>query len=166
MENQILDENPETKTMTATINVLTILTLIGCGITFISGIWGFYSSGKSMEQMALMKEQIDQIGDSGSETAANLMMQSMNMIKKQYDNRYLLLIVNLLATGLCVFGALEMRKMRKNGYYLWLTGELLPIIITVAIIGFNLMGGLVLVGSLLFAGVFIVLYGLQLKRMQ
>ena len=55
--------------------------------------------------------------------------------------------------------------MRKNGFYLWLTGELLPILITVAIIGFNLMGGIVLVASLLFAGVFIVLYGLQVKHM-
>jgi hypothetical protein len=55
--------------------------------------------------------------------------------------------------------------MRKNGFYLWLTGELLPILITVAIIGFNLMGGIVLGASLLFAGVFIVLYGLQVKHM-
>lgn len=166
MENQILDEIPETKTMTATINVLTILTFIGCGIAFISAIWSLYSSGKYMEQMAMMQERIDQISESGSETAANFMMQSMDMVKKQYDNRYLLLIVNLLATGLCVFGALEMRKMRKNGYYLWLTGELLPILITVAIIGFNLMGGIVLGASLLFASVFIILYGLQVKHMK
>jgi len=166
MEYQMLDDQPKAKTMTATINVLTILTFIGCGIAFISAIWSLYSSGKYMEQMAMMQEQIDQISESGSETAANFMMQSMDMVKKQYDNRYLLLIVNLLATGLCVFGALEMRKMRKNGYYLWLTGELLPILITVAIIGFNLMGGIVLGASLLFASVFIILYGLQVKHMK
>jgi len=165
MEFQTLDDQPKAKTMTATINVLTILTFIGCGIAFISAIWSLYSSGKSMEQMAMMQEQIDQISESGSETAANIMMQSMDMVKKQYDNRYLLLIVNLLASGLCVFGALEMRKMRKNGYYLWGTGELLPILITVAIIGFNLMGGIVLGASLLFASVFIILYGLQVKHM-
>jgi hypothetical protein len=150
--------------MTATINVLSILTFIGCGIAFISAIWSLYSSGKSMEQIAIMQEQVDQMGET-SETAANIMLQSIDMVKKQYDNRYLLLIVNLLSTGLCLFGAIEMRKMRKNGFYLWLTGELLPILITVAIIGFNLMGGIVLGASLLFAGVFIVLYGLQVKHM-
>jgi hypothetical protein len=144
--------------------VLSILTFIGCGIAFISAIWSLYSSGKSMEQIAIMQEQVDQMGET-SETAANIMLQSIDMVKKQYDNRYLLLIVNLLATGLCLFGAIEMRKMRKNGFYLWLTGELLPILITVAIIGFNLMGGIVLGASLLFAGVFIVLYGLQVKHM-
>lgn len=164
MENQTLDHQPQAKTMTATINVLSILTFIGCGIAFISAIWSLYSSGKSMEQIALMQEQVDQMGET-SETAANIMLQSIEMVKKQYDNRYLLLIVNLLATGLCLFGAIEMRKMRKNGFYLWLTGELLPILITVAIIGFNLMGGIVLGASLLFAGVFIVLYGLQVKHM-
>jgi hypothetical protein len=164
MENQTLDHQPQAKTMTATINVLSILTFIGCGIAFISAIWSLYSSGKSMEQIALMQEQVDQMGET-SETAANIMLQSIDMVKKQYDNRYLLLIVNLLATGLCLFGAIEMRKMRKNGFYLWLTGELLPILITVAIIGFNLMGGIVLGASLLFAGVFIVLYGLQVKHM-
>jgi hypothetical protein len=164
MENQTLDHQPQAKTMTATINVLSILTFIGCGIAFISAIWSLYSSGKSMEQIAIMQEQVDQMGET-SETAANIMLQSIDMVKKQYDNRYLLLIVNLLATGLCLFGAIEMRKMRKNGFYLWLTGELLPILITVAIIGFNLMGGIVLGASLLFAGVFIVLYGLQVKHM-
>ncbi|MEY4002560.1 MAG: hypothetical protein RIT07_602 [Bacteroidota bacterium] len=164
MENQTLDHQPQAKTMTATINVLTILTFIGCSIAFISAIWSLYSSGKSMDQIAQMQEQVDQMGET-SETAANMMLQSIEMVKTQYDNRYLLFIVNLLATGLCLFGAIEMRKMRKNGFYLWLTGELLPILITVAIIGFNLMGGIVLVASLLFAGVFIVLYGLQVKHM-
>ena len=165
MENLTLDQQPDTKTMTGTIKVLTILTFIGCGLAFISAVWSLYSSGKSMEQNAILQEQADQISESGNEVAAGMIMQSIDMMRKQYENRYLLLIVNLLATGLCLFGALEMRKMRKNGFYLWLTGELLPIIITVAIIGFNLMGGMVLAASLLFAGVFIVLYALQLKNM-
>ncbi|NBP05316.1 MAG: hypothetical protein EBV15_03720 [Bacteroidetes bacterium] len=164
MENQTLDQQPQAKNMNASINVLTILTFIGCVFAFISAIFSLYSSGKSMERIPLMQEQAYQLSET-SETAAEIMMQSIDAIRKQYENRYLLLIVNLLATGLCVFGALEMRKMRKNGFYLWLTGELLPILITVAIIGFNLMGGIVLGASLLFAGVFIVLYGLQVKHM-
>jgi hypothetical protein len=164
MENQTLDQQPQAKNMNASINVLTILTFIGCVFAFISAIFSLYSSGKSMERIPLMQEQAYQLSET-SETAAEIMMQSIDAIRKQYENRYLLLIVNLFATGLCVFGALEMRKMRKNGFYLWLTGELLPILITVAIIGFNLMGGIVLGASLLFAGVFIVLYGLQVKHM-
>jgi hypothetical protein len=164
MENQTLDQQPQAKNMNASINVLTILTFIGCVFAFISAIFSLYSSGKSMERIPLMQEQAYQLSET-SETAAEIMIQSIDAIRKQYENRYLLLIVNLLATGLCVFGALEMRKMRKNGFYLWLTGELLPILITVAIIGFNLMGGIVLGASLLFAGVFIVLYGLQVKHM-
>jgi hypothetical protein len=165
MENQTLDQQPEAKAMTGTIKVLTILTFIGCGLAFIGAVWSLYSSGKSMEQIAILQEQADQMSDGGNEVATGMMMQSIDMIRKQYENRYLLLIVNLLATGLCLFGALEMRKMRKNGFYLWLTGELLPILITVAIIGFNLMGGIVMGASLLFASVFIVLYALQLKHM-
>ena len=105
MENQTLDHQPQAKTMTATINVLTILTFIGCSIAFISAIWSLYSSGKSMDQIAQMQEQVDQLGET-SETAANMMLQSIEMVKTQYDNRYLLFIVNLLATGLCLFGAI------------------------------------------------------------
>lgn len=165
MENYTFEQQPEAKNMTGTIRVLTILTFIGCGLAFVSGIWSLYSSGKSIEQIAIMQDQADQMSEVGNNVAADMMMQSIDMVRKQYENRYLLLIVNLLATGLCLFGALEMRKMRKNGFYLWLTGELLPIFITVAIIGFNLMGGIVLGASLLFASVFIVLYALQLKHM-
>jgi hypothetical protein len=166
MENYTPNQTPQAKTMTGTINVLTILTFIGCGLAFISAVWSLYSSGKSMEQIAIMQEQAEQISESGSEIASNMMLQSIELMRKQYDNRYLLLIVNLLATGLCLFGALEMRKMRKNGFYLWLTGEVLPIIFSLTIIGFNLMGGIVLISSLLFSGIFIVLYGLQLKHME
>lgn len=165
MENQTLDHQPTAGIRTATINVLTILTFIGCGLAFISAGWSAYNSGKSMEQIAKLQEQADQISETGNEMAVNMILQSIEMAKKQYENRYLLLIVNLLATGLCLFGAIEMRKMRKNGFYLWLTGELLPILITFAIIGFNLMGGIVLIASLLVSGVFIVLYGLQVKHM-
>ncbi len=166
MENLTLDHEPQAKTMTSTINVLTILTFIGCALAFIGAIWGIYSSSKSMEQMSVMQDQVEQMSQQGNETAANMMNQAFDMAKKQYDNRYLMLIVNLLATGLCFFGALEMRKMRKNGFYLWLTGEILPIVITAAVIGLNLLGGMVVIASFLFAGVFIVLYALQVKHMR
>ena len=50
----------------------------------------------------------------------------MEFITKSFENRIPLLIVGLIGTALCIFGALEMRKQKIQGYYMWLLGEILP----------------------------------------
>ena len=62
-------------------------------------------------------------------------------------------------------GALQMRKLQKTGYYAWLAGEFLPIIINLVIIGTPLLHWFSLTG-LIVPGAFAFMYYTQLKFMK
>ena len=58
-----------------------------------------------------------------------------------------------------------MRKLQKNGYYMWLIGELLPIVGTLIFIGIGFFTGTT--GFfLIFPLLFIILYTTQLKHLK
>ncbi len=153
--------NPESKKLPGMLNTLTILTFIGCAIGYIGAIWGFIQSANIDKQRSEMEEMQDKMGD--NEMAAKMMEGSLDILQKNYDNRYILLISGLLFTTLCLIGALQMRKLKKSGYPLYVVGELAPIVISAVLIGFSLVGGIsILVGAIV-AVVFVILYSTQRK---
>ena len=86
------------------------------------------------------------------------------MMAQAIENRIPLLVLGLIAIILCVYGAIEMRKLKKQGYTLWLIGEVLPYI-SVAIFlpsFFNTIFASVIIIPLLF----ILLYTLQRKHLK
>lgn len=143
------------------LNVLTILTFIGCGIAYLSLIWSFFTYSTFGKQMADMQEMQDELGD--NEMANNMMRGSIEMMQKQYDNRYILLVSGLLFTTMCLVGAMHMRKLKKSGFIIYTIGELAPVIITGALIGFSLIGGITTAVTAIFAILFVILYATQRK---
>jgi hypothetical protein len=63
---------------------------------------------------------------------------------------------------LCLYGAMEMRKLKKQGFIFWLVGELLPIATTIFFIGAAAFNGFGLL-NLLFPVIFIILYFIYRK---
>jgi ribose/xylose/arabinose/galactoside ABC-type transport system permease subunit len=88
------------------------------------------------------------------------------MIKKTYENRMMILIFALVGVALCFYGAMQMRNLKKQGYLIYVVGEILPIISFAVFIGFgSLFGGITMIFSTLIAVVFIILYTLQRKHL-
>lgn len=143
------------------LNVLTILTFIGCGLSFLTVCWNFISSSDPDKQIEKINEAREKMGDSGF--GAKMMENSIDIIQKSYDNRYLLIITGLIFTTLCLIGAIRMRKLRKSGYYFYLIGELAPIVLAAGLFGSNIFSAIALLFSALIAVVFVVLYSTQLK---
>jgi hypothetical protein len=156
-----LFDQQQPKGLPGMLNVLTILTFIGCGIAYISSIISFFSASNYEKNMAEMEELQDNMGD--NELANSMMQGSVDMMQKSYDYRYIILLSGLLFTTLCLIGALQMRKLKKSGYTLYVIGEIAPIVIMGALIGFSLVGGLTILMSLVFAVVFVILYTTQRK---
>jgi hypothetical protein len=141
------------------LNVLTILTFIGCGLAYITSLYGFFMAGKGMDQY---QDAIDDAGD--NDTLRQLAEGSMEMAQKAADNKYILLISGLLFTTLCLIGALQMRKLKKSGYLLYVIGELAPLIVSAVIMGFgSLMGQIGLIVGGIVAIIFVILYTTQRK---
>lgn len=141
------------------LNTLTILTFIGCAIAYILGIFGFINADKSVTDLEKNMNNPDLPA-----FAKNMMTpEALDNARIMATNKLPILIMGLIATTLCLFGAIQMRQRKLNGYYLWLTGEILPFI--TAIIFINAAAtykGYAIIG-IVFALVFIILYTMQRK---
>ena len=85
-------------------------------------------------------------------------------LTKSFENRIPLLIVGLIGTALCIYGALEMRKQKMQGYYMWLLGEVLPWVGVILFTG-TILFKTFIVWFLILPIVFIILYTLQRKHL-
>lgn len=159
------DQNNKPK-LSSGLNVLTILTFIGCALQLLGSAWGFFSAQKSYEGMDKMIEQMN--SDSMPSWAKSMMGDPehlVEMITKSYENRIPIFLLSLAAVGLCFYGALQMRKLKKQGYLLYVIGEILPFLIQVLFIGtFTLTGMGMIVGACI-ALLFILLYTMQRKNL-
>jgi len=142
------------------LNVLTILTFIGCGLGYILTVWGHFSN--TTEKLAQLQEQRSKMDDGGF--GAKMLDTSIQMMQISIDNKNLLLIVNLVCVTLCLVGALQMRKLKKPGYYLYVAGELAPVVLLAGLVGS--LTGFNMIFSAALSLLFVILYGTQLKYME
>ncbi len=125
----------EPKKIPEMINVLTILTFIGSGLGIIGSIWTFAKARASYDAISSMN--LDQLPD-----VAKRMMGSdpVETARKAFENRIPILLLGLIGCGLCIYGAIQMRQIKKTGFTLYTIGELLPIIANIILLGSGATG--------------------------
>jgi hypothetical protein len=136
------------------LNILTILTFIGCAWELYSTVSNFLGGKKAQEQLAEAPSWAKKMA--GPEV--------QEMMRQALDNKVPLLIIGLVAVSLCVYGAVQMRKLRKEGYFIWLVGEILPFIS--AAIFMSALFSTIYIYFSLFPLLFIILYTVQRKHLK
>ena len=160
--NDLLEANYETKKLPTGLNVLTILTFIWCAYELYSSVSNFLKGTDALKEL---EEGREKMGESAPGWAKSMVGPDVvAMVEKSIENKIPLLIISLIAIALCVYGALEMRKRKKQGYWLWLIGELLPIIGAAIFIG-SVFFKTFVVFFLIFPVIFIILYTVQRKHL-
>ncbi|MBZ5859194.1 hypothetical protein [Flavihumibacter profundi] len=145
------------------LNVLTILTFIGCGLELIFGTLNIINGRKNLDKLEELQSsgQLDQMPSFLKKFAGP---EALENARLAYENRIPLFVIMLAGMVLCLFGAIQMRKLQKNGYYLWLIGELLPTVGSIILVGIGFAGN---AGwMLLFPLLFIILYSTQVKYLK
>jgi hypothetical protein len=153
----------EPKKLPETLKVLTILTFIGSGIGILSGLYSFAAAKRIYDASMAAQEKITNM------PAWVKSMQGPDPVavaQHTYDNHIPIFILNLLAVILCIVGAAQMRKLKKTGFYIYLIGELLPLVVTFIFIGLFLLSTFMLISIFLFTAVFIILYATQVKYLK
>ncbi len=156
-----MDENK----LPSTINTLTILTFVGSGLGIVSGIWSYF---KSASNLAKMQEMVNSPQFEKMPNFAKKMYspEALELYRKVDENKLPIGIVNFLGCALCIYGALEMRKLKKNGFYTYCIGEVLPFVGTLLFIGADFFkSGWTAYSTAAFAALFIILYAAQMKLM-
>lgn len=139
------------------LTVLCILTYIGVGIGIIGSIgawWGMRFLSNTMEQNGGDFEGIPGMDDPAK------VEQTMAAMK--YSN--VMLISGILCSLICLVGALQMWKQKKMGFYIYLTGEITPLIVSLVCIGASSLLGWGILG-VIFPAIFIILYSLNFKHL-
>lgn len=146
------------------LNVLTILTFIGSGLVILINFW-YFSAAKKFYDMAMAnQEHADQVPPFLRSLQGS---DPVGVAQRTYDNRVPIVVLSMVACILCIIGAAQMRKLKKAGFYIYLIGEVLPIIGTFIFIGaVAFSGAFQVIGAFLFVTIFIILYATQLKHLR
>lgn len=162
-EINLLDEeinnDAGTKTIPVFLKVLCILTFVGAGIGILSSLGSIFTMGKLEENMRVMDETFSN-SDIGVDFG-----NSYRWTKISY-------ILNLIGSLLCLTGALIMWRLRKYGYYIYIFGQVLPLIASFMLMNSmfsGAFGGLTIIMTffgMIFPIAFIIMYGLNLKHMR
>lgn len=131
----------------STLNVLTILTFTWCAI---SALLIIATPAINKFFMGLMDKALT----SGQEMSAKQLAdieKGKTALALSQANMVPLIAVGLIGVVLCFVGALWMRKLKKDGFWLYTAGELLPVIT-----------GFVLMGTAQLSGIFAIIIGLAL----
>jgi len=153
----------ETNKPSTVLNVLTILSIIGSVLSLIFSVVGYLFAESALEQ----KQKViasGQLNDLPGFLKGQYSPEAMKLAENMVDNKLPILIMGLVSVALCLYGAIEMRKLKSQGYTLWLVGELLPIAATFLFIGAGTFSGLGLIG-LVIPIVFIVLFTVYRKEL-
>ena len=146
------------------LNVLTILTFIGCALQICSALYSFVAAQSNYDT----KDQIIEKMNSGNMPAwAKSMMGDPDnfiaMITKSYENRVPIVLMSSLAVILSFIGALQMRKLKKQGFLIYVVGELLPFLSLFLFIGSFALTGIAFYIGFGIVLLFILLYAMQRK---
>jgi hypothetical protein len=145
-----------------TLNVLTILTFVGCGLQLLFSFVGYAGAQGSLEKIAAAESN-----ENTPSFAKKLMgPHALEIAQSSLDNRLPILILTLVSCALCIYGAVQMRARKKQGYYIYAIGELvLPVITSAIFLGVAAMTGMGAIFGFLIVAVFLILYGSQLKHL-
>jgi hypothetical protein len=159
-----LDNNQPVKA-TGLLNVLTILTFIGCVIQLIGALMGFVGAKANYDNrdQVLAQLKTNEMPDFAKKMIGDPEAY-VELITKSYENRVPILLLSLLGAVLCFYGALQMRKLKKQGFMIYVLGQVVPFIATVAFIGIAAIKGWGLI-SVAIVALFILLYATQRKQL-
>lgn len=143
------------------LKVLCILTFIGAGLGIIFGLWGVFTVQASIASLEASESMMRGLGgDFG--TAMNAQIAAL----KQWG--VIAQVLSLVGAILCLLGALQMWKLKKVGFYIYVVGQILPLVATFGLmggVGMGLFASFAILGAI-FPIAFIVMYALNLKHLR
>ncbi len=150
MENNqdILTQNETTNKLPQMLNVLTILTFVGCGFTALSTFL-----------LPLGCKVLDM-----EEIADKMKPSEIAVLEKTCSNLIPMITIILLGTVLCLVGAIIMRKLKQSGYLIYIAGQIIPIAAGFAL-GTQNFSDWKQIAGLILPIIFIALYTSQRKHL-
>ncbi len=145
------------------LDIITILSVIANILGIFSSVMNYFKAKTNYEELksALEGGAIDK---APAFVRGFINDDSLKSAELMLENRIPIMITSIIGAVLCLYGAIEMRKLKMQGYTFWLIGEMLPIVSMAIFIGASAFSGFLLIGYL-FPLLFIVLYTIYKKEL-
>jgi hypothetical protein len=153
----------EPQKLPSMLNVLTILTFIASGLGIISGCYSFFAASSNYDKAVQTQDKMEQMPDWVKSMTGPNMVEAAH---RQLENRLPIMLLTIVASALCLYGAIQMRKYKKNGFSIYIIGDLLSFVTMGLFIGFGYISTFALVFSIVITALFIGLYATQLKYLK
>lgn len=162
--NEIKDtlniEEHDIKRLPSFLNVLTILTYIGCVFEVLGAIYTYLTVCVSK----MLQESLSELKSSAS-TLDDFLDDAIKMTQKQCENKMVIFLITIVGIALCFYGAMQMRNLKKQGFLIYTTGELLTPILLLAILGTGPMG-MLLILKMIVPVIMVILYATQREHLK
>ncbi len=155
IENQPVSEVPKRPQI---LTILCILSFIGNIFYFIWSIWRYLSIIKS-------EEFIKSITTSKNETHGIISEMEQSLLNA-YENAVPNLIIGLFCASICFYGVLLVWRLKRNGFFIYSVGEIIPAIASFFLDGDGLIGSTGTVLLLLLSVIWIVMYAINFKNLK
>lgn len=149
-------QEPAKKERPTFLTVLCILSFIGVGFAVISQLIALFATKAGSALMDAATESLEGYQD----------IPGMDLVESTVDHASTLAIIGIVAALVVLWGVIWMWNLKKTGYYIYIVGELTPVIVSFILVGFgSFLGGFFAMIGLIFPVLFIILYGLNVKHM-
>lgn len=150
------------------LTVLCILTWIGSGLVFIGQLFTLATAGLRKGITDLAEEGIDEAMmelEADSSGMGSIISNFMGQGMQALENLTEIALIKMAGLALVIIGAVIMWKLKKTGFYLFIGGKLVIIIGVFILMGGSGLAVMSIMGSLVVALAFGIMYGVNLKAM-
>lgn len=142
------------------LTVLCILTFVGSAIALLMSVYGYFTAERSAAMFDTSMGNMQEADHLG------MIAQTQLATQKEAENALPILIIGIITSLLCLFGAMQMWKQLKRGFYIYCVGEIIAPV-SKLFLGAGTMIELAGMGlGLLVAMAFIIMYAVNLKHMK
>ncbi|WP_372750886.1 hypothetical protein [Labilibaculum sp.] len=152
-----------TKQRPALITILCILTFIGSGFGIVGNLISMILSPiTNFFEPDFFEMTLNNIQD---DFTSELVEQALIMGQKAIHHLFEISLVKFLLYAASLTGAILMFQLKKVGFYMYTTAQILLLFVAPAFLGFNLFTNMGILFSSVFTILFIALYAINLTKM-
>lgn len=149
--------------------VLCILTFIGSGWKVLSNLFSLFTanmmnSSMQIEQYSNMMGEMEN-GNVPS-FMSNFLSSSMEVLQVTAAHAYEIAAINLVLALLSLLGAILMFQLRRIGFYVYVTAQILFLFVMPYFAGFSTLVVIGMFGSAFFSLLFVSMYAVNVKYMR
>jgi hypothetical protein len=144
----------------------TFLTVL-CILSFIGNGLGLFQGAMGLLMVGIWSQMFNALNRNGAK-----MGQAQVEVQNVFNSITWFSLMFIVASVLCLVGAILMWKLKKSGFILYVLGQCLPVLGTLFLFGFMFSGPAVGFGvmvsifSAIFPIAFVIMYGLNLKHLK